>query len=200
MSLSEIQSSSIILSVIAILISVVSIFVSFLAAKWFGDVAGTKAAIKYEEDKSKSARMVALQTLMYEILRIQGFSKHNSGLEAEHGIITIESAIKIPVKAFETAFLSRESILIFPMNNDINNGLLVTVMEYLNKAYSINAFIELRLAFIKSLGTGPAHEMIPEVVRRIRDESHQLTLILNRLEEQLHHVSLSVVKVLKTPE
>jgi len=57
---------SYVISIIGIILSVVSVFISFYTAKKYGDVAGTVKTIKYEQKKAAERRISALQSLMNE--------------------------------------------------------------------------------------------------------------------------------------
>ena len=71
---------AIVISVLALAASVLGWFVNRRTARKYGDVAGTEAAIKYEEEKANKARIVALRSMLAEVDRIQLFVSHNKKL------------------------------------------------------------------------------------------------------------------------
>jgi hypothetical protein len=96
---------------VEILIAVVTIAASIIAAWKFGDVAGTRAAIEYEEKKQARARLVAVQALLNEVKRIRALAEHNSKLNPREAH---QNAVKLPTAALETAFQAGESNLLDP--------------------------------------------------------------------------------------
>lgn len=80
---------AIVVSIAAIIISVVVSLVALRVsnresrktAAEYGDVAGTRAAIQYEEEKAAKACFVAFHALLNEIARIRELVGHNGKLE-----------------------------------------------------------------------------------------------------------------------
>ena len=183
--LSDTMTLSDILSLVALVIAVLAALSSYFAAKKFGDVAGTNAAIRYEEGKATRARLIALQALLNQVAVIREMAHHNSKLQVGPGVITTESAIRMPVTTLETALLSRESVLLDESKNYSNSELFSSIAEYLAEAHSTNALVDLRLAMTISEGTGMARNALPDVIQKIRDSSERLPKILDRLEDCL---------------
>jgi hypothetical protein len=154
-------------------------------AEKYGDLAGTKAAIQHEEQKAAQTRMVALRALSNEVARIQEFTRHNTELDPQ----SYPSAIRMPVAALETAFLSGDSVLVGEWDS---SELLDSVKSYLTRAYSINALIDLYLTFPGSLGTDTtAGAHMVRLATEIRDESQELVEDLHQLEEQLSRATMA---------
>ncbi|MFB0537194.1 MAG: hypothetical protein ACETWR_19710 [Anaerolineae bacterium] len=114
---------------------VVGAIVSFFLAKYYGDVAGTKAAIEFEREKAAQAHIVALHALLNEIVRIRDLADHNSKLVRYSD--ALQSVVRLPVTAFETAFLSKESSLLAEDEPNLSEP-MASVTAYLTEAYSIN--------------------------------------------------------------
>ena len=167
--------------VIAIVTLIVSIIASYLLARWFGDVAGTKAAIKYEEEKAEKARVVALHSLLNEVGRIRHLAHHNSkqfiGPE-------VHSVVRLPVTALETVFLSGESVLLEKWQDNIASEVLASVTDYLTEAYSVNALIDLYLGLVRGLSSAEEHRR-NEIISQIASKSQGLIEVLDRLEKGL---------------
>ena len=90
----------------------------------------------------------------------------------------------MPVSAFETALVSRQSPLLGESKDTPHlTELLKAMREYLTEAYCINALVEVRLAAIVSYGTGREQREHP--TQEIKARSDNLPEILDRLEECL---------------
>jgi hypothetical protein len=183
---------SIAVSIIAIVVSIVVSLVALRLsnresrkiAREYGDLAGTKAAIRYEEEKAAKARSVALHSLLNEIARIREFAIQNSKLEprGRH-----QNAIKMPVTALETAFLSKESVLLDRMMDE--PGLFAAAKAYLSEAYFINAQIDFFLSVSGALANPNVSEMMVHAMSQVRDRSHSMIEVLNQLEGNLKQIS-----------
>jgi hypothetical protein len=121
-------------AVVSVISLVVSIIAAYLVARKYGDVAGTLAARRFQEEDAARARVTALQSLMNEIERIRRVMEHYdlSGARAES-----RGVPKMPVAAFETAFISGRPGLA------ASKELVDTVCDYLVLADSVNSLIEL---------------------------------------------------------
>jgi hypothetical protein len=180
---------SLLISIVAIVVSVAlsrrTLEKSEEIAQKYGDLAGTKAAIQHEEEKAAQARTIALLALSNEVERILEFARHNAELDPG----SYPSAIRMPVTALETAFLSGESVLVGEWED---SELLDFVRSYLTGAYSINASIDFYLTFPGSLGTAKAAgDHMVRLATEIRDRSQELVKDLCRLEEHLARVKRS---------
>jgi len=80
----------------------VSLVGAWLIAKKYGDVAGTLAARRFQEEDAKRARVAAFQSLINEVVRIREVAKHYQSPNFD----TASGAPKLPVTAFETTFVS----------------------------------------------------------------------------------------------
>ena len=149
-------------------------------AKQYGDVAGTKAAIEYEEQKTAKARVVALHALWNEVARIRAVAIQNHALDprGRH-----QNAIRMPVAAFETAFLSKESVLLEKWQKE--SEFFADAKQYLLEAYFVNAQIDFFLSASGALANPLASEMMVHMTSQIVDRSKEVVKILTRLEEHL---------------
>jgi hypothetical protein len=155
---------------------------AYYLAKKYGDVAGTEAAIEFEKEKAAKARIVALQSLLNEVMRIRDLAHHNSKLTRHHGS-SIQSVVRMPVAAFETAFLSGESSLFAEGKGDTLEP-FASVTAYLTEAYSINVLIDIYLGLVRGLSRAENSQRA-DVITEIVDKSQGLSEILDRLEKYL---------------
>jgi hypothetical protein len=131
-------------NIVAIIALLMSVVVSIVVSRKYGDVAGTKAAIAYEEQKTARARVVALQALVNEVGRARKIAAFNVEMQPH------QSGVKMPTVAFETAFLSGESILLGGWLQASGSELLESVTTYLVVASSINSFIDVHLSLVSA--------------------------------------------------
>jgi hypothetical protein len=182
---------------IAIFTLIVSSFVSFFLARRYGDLAGTKAAIEFEKEKAKQARITTLQSLLNEVLRVRDLAACNFTLEPNGK--KIQGVVRMPVIAFETAFLSGETSLSVKRIVDLEGkpasvetpGLytvaepLASVTAYLKEAYSINALVDIYFGLVRGLSSEEESRRA-EVINQIINKSRALhDKTLNRLEKVL---------------
>lgn len=116
---------------------VITIVVAILTS----DVVAFFAAQRYQKKEVKKARLTAFQSLLNEVERIQKVINHNCQLKTDD---TIQPVIKMPMVAFETAFVSGEGGL------NANEELLQETTSYLAFANSINSFVDIYIALISS--------------------------------------------------
>jgi hypothetical protein len=182
--------------VTAIVTLTVSSYISYNIAKRYGDLAGSKAAIEFEKEKAEQARITTLKSLLNEVIRIRDLAYYNYSLKQDGK--RIQSVVKMPIAAFETAFLSGESSL--PIKGTVGfdgspvssetPGLhlisepLASVTSYLTKAYAINALVDIYLGLVRGLSSEEESRRA-EVISQIVDESHDLLTVLPRLEKYL---------------
>jgi hypothetical protein len=157
----------------------ISSIIAFIVARKYGDVAGTRAAIAHEEERTAQARITALRALLHEVMRIRELANLNGQLQPYSGY---QSPVRMPVTALEIAFLSGESVLFDQGEADAE--LLTAVTCYLTGAYSINAKIDYYLALPAHLGSDPvAGRAMADLATGIRDESIELVGNLGQLEQ-----------------
>jgi hypothetical protein len=113
----------------------VSLVGAWLIARKYGDVAGTLAARRFQEEDAKRARVTAFQSLINALARIRGVVEHYQSPAFSVG----RGVPKFPVTAFETAFVSGSPGLA------ASSELLDVVNNYLIAADSINSFIDICL-------------------------------------------------------
>jgi hypothetical protein len=156
-----------------IIFLLVGVVASFFVAKWFGDVAGTRAAIRYEEEKSRRARIGALRALLNQVELIKKLAQANA--EGDSILKSCGGLTKLPVQAFETAFVSGE-----PIASD-DRDLLDAVNGYLSEAYIINSVVDVYL----SLAGGPGNiqaSYASHTVEQVREACNTLPGVLNTLQ------------------
>ena len=122
----------------------INIIVTIIVAAAFGDMAAVYATRRFQKMEAKRARLTALQSLVNEVERIQKVVNHNRQLNTD---AAIQAVTRIPVAAFETAFVSGERGL------DAGNELLQAVTDYLACADSINSLVDIYPASITKLTT-----------------------------------------------
>ena len=166
--------------IVPVLVSVIG---SLIAAKYYGDVAGTRAAIEFEKRKAVQANIVALKALLNEIARIRSIAGRNSELVRHNK--SFQTVVRIPVMAFEVAFLSKESSLLEEDEN-VSSEILDTVTAYLTEAHSINTLVEVYIRLTAGLSSQEARWRA-EIVTKIVDKSKALLSILQRLESHLRN-------------
>lgn len=164
-----------------IALSFLSIPAALLISKWFGDLAGTKAARKYEEQKAGTARIIALQALLNELEIIQGMADQNAELASSRRDNAV--VLKMPTTALETAFLSGESRLLQEWSNE-SAELLILVRDYLTEAHSINLLVESYLALLGGLSSEESGWR-RDVVSSIGSRSQKVLQILPEIEDCL---------------
>ena len=120
--------ASLVVSGFSAFIALISVVVSVLSAKRYGDVAGSIKQIQYDQAKSTQATIAGLRSLINEVARIKKLVDHNS---------QTEPMLVLPTAAFEAAFLSGQSSLIPP------DRLLDAVTTYLMQADLISELIQM---------------------------------------------------------
>jgi hypothetical protein len=181
-----------ILAIIAIGVSILTLGVSILTfaanaflsrylAKKYGDVAGAEAAIKYQQEQAAKARVVALQSLLNEIERIRKLADHNSKQIVGSGV---QRVFRMPTTAFETAFFSRESVLLENWKDSSDSEILASAIDYLNEADSINVLADLYLGLVRGLSSDEKRRR-NDIITQVASKCQEISGILNRLEENL---------------
>ncbi len=159
---------------ITVALTVVNVLVAYYLARQYGDLAGTKLTIKHEEKKSAEAHIMAIRSLLNEIARIRKLSDANYPLRGD--IVTL---VKMPTLAFETAFVSRDSL-------SVDGSVLEAALDYLVCADTINALIDHYYGLAPAMGTSrPVTEECGATRGQIRTASKGLPEILNRLSSLL---------------
>lgn len=148
---------------------------AFFTAKWYGDVAASKATREYEEKKTARARIDAIQSLLNEVERIRKLVKHNSQLAPQ---LWSQPIARMPVAAFETVFVTGVGIEFTPELWDV-------VTDYLTAANSINLLAEIYVAGTPS-GESSASDRMREAVKKTKEIcANELPKVLDRLNESL---------------
>ena len=175
-------------AIVALVLSGISIGVSIWATKrtlWatekYGDLAGTKEHLDFERQEARDARVSALLALRAETGRITAVAKHN----AMGGGGYMPAVARMPVTAFERAFLSSEtSLLSGGQYVDGLEGCLSLVNEYLTQAYAINGLIGLYLGTIAALGP-TEKDIAADALRQIAEKAGKLPDIMTQLQDRL---------------
>jgi hypothetical protein len=128
-----------------ILASIIGIVGSIGAAYYFGDLAGQKAAQKHEAEKADRERRLALEALINQVELIKQLIETNRGVDVRTS--ASKALIRVPVRAFEVAFVSERPAL----SNE--RELLDAVGDYLSKAYSVNALLDVYHSLLSSPGS-----------------------------------------------
>ncbi len=161
---------------------VASVLISYFLARYFGDVAGTEAAIAFEKEKAKKARIAALRALLNEIEVIRGLAQQNSEINPTKGSQVV--VLEMPVTAFETAFLSSESNLLDDWDAELEQ-LLVSVKAYLVGAHAINTSRDYYLTSVGQPISGASDQWRNIAASEIKEKSCNLLKTLNQLEALL---------------
>ena len=145
---------------------VVNVIIAFLVAKWYGDVAGTEAARRFQEEDAARARVAAFQSLISAVGRAR---------EVVDCIMDGVSATipRMPTAAFEVAFVPGWPGL------PASPKLVDVVNDYLVIADSMNFAFDLYVSrgggeWANHMGTRPlvfesSGESIVEVLDRLED-------------------------------
>ena len=174
---------SLIVSIAAIVVSVVGVIFSYVLARKYGDVAALNASRKLHEEDARRARLIALRSLLHEVERIRGVVAYNRGLTSSQP----QGIARMPVVAFETAFVSGTRGL------DVGDELLQAVVNYLVWADAINSLVDLYPFSVAGRGTGGASNP-REVARQIvvLVSAQELSQTLDQLETRLQEESQRV--------
>ncbi len=168
---------TLLVAAVAVVVAVGGVAVSYLVAKRYGDLAGADAAIGYEEEKSRRARVAAFRALLNQVdlteKLLQANAQGHSILEQSRGLV------RLPVQAFETAFVSGEPIL------SDDRELLSAVNDYLTGAYIINSVISLHLSHETGPGSSETTRTGQQTVDQVRKACRALPQILTTLRVQL---------------
>lgn len=147
----------------------IGIVTSIIVAWLFGE----KAAVRYEKRKEKEERLAAHQSLINQVRLVEELARCN--IERAQAPRNYDSLIRLPVAAFETAFVSEKP----PLSN--HPDLLRMVNTYLAKAYTVNAAIDTYL----SLKSSPANQYGQEFVKEAGTECRGVINILDELSDGL---------------
>jgi len=132
-----------------LIISIVGIVVSYFVARRFGDVAGTKAAIKHEEEKTAERRKKILVALHAQVESLPRINTHNQTATDKHGPPKHLLPIPYPIVPFETAIFSENGI-------SVGDKTIQAATDYLLKARELNVLIEaLQNEHLSSIASGP---------------------------------------------
>jgi hypothetical protein len=163
-----------------LIIQIILGIASLVVAIFFGDRAGTRAAIKHEKEKDAWARLATLHVLFNEVGRIRELAKLNAAL-TDHG--SPQAIASMPTETFKSVLLSRESSLLYPETSAV---LLTEALVYLVKADIINYHNDAYTKLIGNLATvSGVSKQKQAFVTRIIDESQQVLEILDRLKDSI---------------
>jgi len=156
---------AVILSVLSLIVSALAVITGYLTARKYGDIAAVRATLKFQKEEAARARIAAVQSLINEVERIRRVVGHyDPSIRAES-----KGVPKMPVAAFETAFVSGALALA------AGEELMRAVCDYLVLADSVNSLVGLyspthgiagRVTF-QDIGT--ACVPIPKILDRLED-------------------------------
>jgi len=150
----------------SIKVGTASAIISAVIAILFSDLAGTFAARRFQEEDVKRTRVAALQSLINEVARIQAVIDYYEAT-APYNILSRGGIPKMPIVAFETAFVSGSPGLA------PSEELMEAVSRYLVRADSINSLIDIYLTRGDDWSTS------------IRQQGAQLTETLDEIRKHL---------------
>jgi len=160
------------------IMAAVGVLMSYFVARQYGDVAAVRATRKFYEEDARKARLTALQSLVNEVARIRKLVEHNSHLLPLTNA-PVKSLTKMPIAAFETAFVSGRHGLA------VSSHLLNAVTDYFTHADSINLLVDIYVAGIPS-GTAVSQTRRRTAVQKIAEIcTAELPKILDQLEIHL---------------
>lgn len=150
----------------------INIIVTIIVAAALGDIAAVYATRRFQKKEAKRARLTALQSLANEVERIQKVADHNRQL---NNGTPIQAVTRVPVAAFETAFVSGGRSL------DAGNELLQAVTDYLACADSVNSLVDIYPASIGGIGTSGTGYSSYVIEKIVEASKHKLPENLERL-------------------
>jgi len=173
---------SLIVSILALLVSLVGVIVSYIVARKYGDVAALSASRKLHEEDTRKARLTALRSLSNEVMRIRVLVDFNKALDPN---TQMHSIARMPVAAFESAFVSGTQSL------DVSDELLHAVAVYLVWADGINSLVDIYPFSIAGYGTGGVKP--GDIAREIATDSEKeilgaLHLLETSLQKEIQRV------------
>jgi hypothetical protein len=149
--------------------------ISIVVAVVFSDVAAVFTTLAYQRKQAKKARLTSLCSLVNEVERIEKVTYRNTQLKPRE---TIQPVTRLPVAAFETAFVSGRPGLV------VREELKQVVADYLVRADSINSLIDIYPASISRIGTGGT-SYTGHIIDKIIGESMELIEVIKRLKSLL---------------
>ena len=161
---------------IEIIVSIFGIIVSIIGAWIFGE----QAAVRYEKRKEKKERRAAHESLLNQLGLIEKLAQDN--IERSKAPRNYNCLIRLPVAAFETAFVSEK-----PLLSD-HKELLQMVNNYLSEAYAVNAAVDIYL----SLKSGTANQYGQEFVKEAGEGCKRVKNILSGLGDRLEESMASL--------
>ena len=98
-----------------IFFTIIALPTSLLLAKYFGDVAGTEAAIEHQEELDEQARTKTLVMIAAATTRAFYAVRHNSHLRDQD-----LPPHRLPVIPFETAYYVRDAVLLDELSHQLS--------------------------------------------------------------------------------
>lgn len=157
------------MEIASLIVSLVSLAISLYVASYlqrkYGDVAGVLLDWEFQKKETRGARVAALQSLRNEVARIRKLGQYYS---EKFGTGEIPTP-KMPVAAFETAFVSGSPSL------SAGEELVDAVCDYLVRADSVNSVIDRwlgrggRAADVKSACNPHSEPPLSEILNRLDD-------------------------------
>jgi hypothetical protein len=161
---------------------IVSAAVAWIVARKFGDVAGTEAAIKYQERKEFARRQAVLEVLRSQADALEAINTHN--MTATDKVATPIHLLPIPypVSPFETAVLSEWGI-------SVASETVGAITKYSTKARELNVLIgSLQAAHLSYPSGTRAPEGKKETQTFIFDQAtNEMPKLIDALKEQIEN-------------
>jgi hypothetical protein len=162
------------ISVLISLVECVVALVAIIVAIFGGDVAAYLLQTCREKKQAKKARSAALRSLLNEVERIRQVEYRHKRLD--HGR-AIEGIPRMPVAAFEKAFVSGTEVL------EVSDQLLKDVSDYLVAADLINSLVELHGFAMAAGGSGGMRPNdVAEEIRQRQSDLEGMSAIIKRLK------------------
>lgn len=164
---------------------------SFAVAKFHGALAASRAARRRAEAQAQQARVLALRALRDEVSTIRGLAEYNADLlDRDPPAAAPESAVKLPVAAFEAAFPAVKAIpgdlaAPGPLGSERPLDLASAARHYLTEAYAINALVDLLRAAMGAPESST--DARRGITHRLATRCLALGEILDRLDDGLAH-------------
>jgi len=107
--------------------TVIAVDIATIGSRYFGEVAGSNAAINYERRKNVVTDLVALRAMYSELELGKRFSEYNRK-KIDHKLSNAFLSQKLPCMAVTTAISSKDSAILTDAPLDIIDGLCIYII------------------------------------------------------------------------
>ena len=170
---------ALLISVGSLAVTAIGVVVSYCVARWYGGIAAVEASRKLQEEDSKKTRLTALRSLLHQTERIRKIVSDNTGLDHRS---TIQPLVRLPVLAFETAFVSGKPGV------SASEETVAATTDYLLCADRYNSLVDIYPVLLSSVGgqMGVSGSSEPSlVILKVQAISLEVTSILEALWTRL---------------